>query len=254
VPSTRDKLSHLPEDSKSLQAIVKALLAEREEQKRHAEELRIENLRLQLELERYKKYYYGPRADRLGSSDDLAQMLLEFGAPFAGTGLLGLSKLSLGWMKLGIVHERIQAGRPQQNGRHERMHRTLKEDTMKPPAASLRAQQSRFDRFCHVFNYERPHEGLNNQTPASLYHSSSVRLPRKMPEFTYAKGLLLRRVNNSGDISWHKNRIFISEVFRFEELGFELVTPGFYRVFFRDMEIGELNAEELRFRAARRVI
>jgi hypothetical protein len=61
-------------------------------------------------------------------------------------------------------------------------------------------------------------------------------------------------VNNSGDISWHKNRVFISEVFRFEELGFELITPGFYRVFFRDMEIGELNAEELRFRTARRVV
>jgi hypothetical protein len=74
-----------------------------------------------------------------------------------------------------------------------------------------------------------------------------------LPEFTYSKGLL-RRVNNSGDISWHKNRIFISEVFRFEELGFELITPGFYRVFFRDMEIGELNVEELRFRAARRVV
>lgn len=125
---------------------------------------------------------------------------------------------------------------------------------MKPPAGSLRAQQSRFDRFCHVFNHERPHEALNNQTPASLYHPSPVRLPRKLPEFTYPKGLLLRRVNNSGDISWHKNRIFISEVFRFEELGLELITPGFYRVCFRDMEIGELNAQELRFRAARRVV
>jgi IS4 transposase len=70
----------------------------------------------------------------------------------------------------------------------------------------------------------------------------------------YRKGLQLRRVNNSGDISWHKKRIFISEVFRFEELGIELVTPGFYRVFFRDMEIGELDSEELRFRAARRVL
>lgn len=102
-----------------------------------------------------------------------------------------------------------------------------------------------------MFNNERPHEGLNNQVPASLYHPSSVRLPRKLPEFTYPKGLLLRRVNNSGDISWHKNRVFISEVFRFEELAFELISPGLYRVFFRDMEIGELNVEELRFRAAR---
>lgn len=133
------------------------------------------------------------------------------------------------------------------------MHRTLKEDTTKPPAASLRAQQSRFDNFRNVFNNERPHEGLNNQVPASLYHPSSVRVPRKLPEFNYPKGLLLRRVNNSADISWHKTRIFISEVFRSEELAFELVTPGFYSVYFRDMEIGGLNVDELRFRAARRL-
>jgi transposase InsO family protein len=93
-----------------------------------------------------------------------ARIRTDNGAPFAGTGLLGLSKLSLGWMKLGIVHERIQAGRPQQNGRHERMHRTLKEDTTKPPSASLRAQQSRFNSFRNVFKNERPHEGLNNQS------------------------------------------------------------------------------------------
>ena len=92
-----------------------------------------------------------------------------------------------------------------------------------------------------------------NQTPASLYHPIAVRLRRSVPEYTYPKGLLLRRVNNTGDISWHKNRIFISEVFRFEELGFELLTPGFYRVYFRELEIGELNAEELRFRSARRL-
>jgi hypothetical protein len=81
-----------------------------------------------------------------------------------------------------------------------------------------------------VFNNERPHEGLNNQVPASLYIPSSIRFPRKLPEFKYPKGLLLRRVNNSGDISWHKNRVFISEVFRFEELGVELITLGLYRV------------------------
>jgi hypothetical protein len=134
------------------------------------------------------------------------------------------------------------------------MQRTLKEYTMKPPAASLRAQQSRFDNFRYVFNNECPHEGLNNQIQESLYHPSSIRLPRKLPEFTHPKSLLLRRVNNSGDVSWHKNRVFISEVFRFEQLGFELVTPGFYRVFFRDIEIGELKVEELRFRAVRRVV
>ena len=68
-------------------------------------------------------------------------------------------------MKLGIVHERIQPGRPQQNGRHERMHRTLKEDTAKPPARTVTAQQKKFDRFRLVFNFERPHEALANETP-----------------------------------------------------------------------------------------
>jgi hypothetical protein len=105
-----------------------------------------------------------------------------------------------------------------------------------------------------MLNHKRPHEGLNNQVPAGLYHPSSVRLPHALPEFTYPKGLLLRRVNNSGDISWHKNRVFISEVFRFEELGLELITSGLCRVFFRDMEIEELNSEEFRFRAALRVV
>ena len=170
------------------------------------------------------------------------------GAPFAGTGLLGLSKLSLGWMKMGIIHERIQPGRPQQNGRHERMHRTLKEETTRPAALTLRLQQKKFDRFRQIFNYERPHEGLNNATPGSVYQPSSVLLPRNSNEFVYPHGVILRTVNNSGDISWHKGRVFISEVFRFEVVGFEQVYEGFYKVYFRDVEIGEFDAEALRFR------
>jgi hypothetical protein len=125
---------------------------------------------------------------------------------------------------------------------------------MNPPTACLRSQQIRFDRFRYVFNHERPHEGLNNQVPASLYRPNSIRTPRKFPEFTHPKGLLVRRVNKSGDISWHKSRVFISEVFRFEELAFEMVRPGLYRVFFREMEIGEFNVEELHFRTGRRVV
>jgi transposase InsO family protein len=131
------------------------------------------------------------------------------GAPFAGTGLLGLSKLSLGWMKMGIIHERIQPGRPQQNGRHERMHRTLKEETTRPAALTLRLQQKKFDRFRQIFNFERPHEGLSNATPGSVYQPSSVLLPRNPVEFVYPHGCMLRRVNNSGDISWHKGSLSI---------------------------------------------
>ncbi|WP_263377420.1 integrase core domain-containing protein [Granulicella paludicola] len=112
-----------------------------------------------------------------------ARIRTDHGAPFAGTGLLGLSKLSLGWMKLGIVHERIQAGRPQQNGRHERMHRTLKEDATQPPAAPLRAQQSRFDSFRYVFNNERPHVGLNKPNGSKPLH------PQLRPTTTQVAGV-----------------------------------------------------------------
>ena len=99
----------------------------------------------------------------------------------------------------------------------------------------------------------RPAGGLkishvNESTPGSLYQPSSVMLPRTLLEFVYPKGFLTRRVNNSGDISWHKDRVFISEVFRFEDLGFEMVAEDFYRVFFRDLEIGEFDVEALRFR------
>src|SRR5262249_26858181 len=89
-----------------------------------------------------------------------------------------------------------------------------------------------FDRFRYVFNNERPHEALNNQMPASIYYPSGVRFPRKIADFKYPKNFQIRRVNNSGDISWHKNRVFISEVFRFEELGLELSQPGLYRFTF----------------------
>jgi hypothetical protein len=130
----------------------------------------------------------------------------------------------------------------------ERMHRTLKEDTTNPVALTLRLQQRKFGRFRQMFNHERPHEGLNNLTPGSLYQPSSVMFPRTLIEYIYPKGFLTRRVNNSGDISWHKDRVFISEVFRFEDLGFELVAEDFYKVFFRDIEIGEFDVEALRFR------
>ena len=172
------------------------------------------------------------------------------GAPFAGVGLLGLSKLSLGWMKLGIVHERIQPGRPQQNGRHERMHRTLKEDTAKPPARTGTAQQRKFDRFRLVFNHERPHEALANETPGSIYVPSTRLLPSRVANFVYPRSFQTRRVNNSGDISWHKGRVFVSEVFRNEEIGLEQMDEDVHRVFFCNTELGEFNSFDMRFRPA----
>ena len=149
---------------------------------------------------------------------------------------------------MGILPERIQPGRPQQNGRHERMHRTLKEDTTKPPALTLRLQQRKFDRFRQVFHHERPHEGIDNRTPASLCQRSTTVFPRTLAPFAYPRGFQTRRVNTSG----HKDRIFISQVFSFEELGFEEMEEDIFRVYFRDMELGELDVAELRFRPSER--
>ena len=174
------------------------------------------------------------------------------GAPFAGTGLLGLSKLSLSWTKLGILHERIQPGKPQQNGRHERMHRTLKEDTTKPPARTLTAQQKKFDSFRATFNHERPHEALGNETPGSIYVPSTRMMPSRVVPFVYPKTFETRRVNNSGDVSWHKGRVFISEVFRNEDIAFEQIEDDLYRVVFYNTELGEFNSSEMRFRPALR--
>ena len=174
------------------------------------------------------------------------------GAPFAGTGLLGLSKLSLSWTKLGILHERIQPGKPQQNGRHERMHRTLKEDTTKPPARTLTAQQKKFDSFRATFNHERPHEALGNETPGSIYVPSTRMMPSRVVPFVYPKTFETRRVNNSGDVSWHKGRVFISEVFRNEDIAFEQIEEDLYRVVFYSTELGEFNSSEMRFRPALR--
>jgi hypothetical protein len=108
------------------------------------------------------------------------------------------------------------------------MHQTLKEEITKPAALTLRLQQKKFDRFRQVFNYERPHEGLNNATPGSIYQPSSMTLLRNLIEYVHPKGFELRRVNNSGDIRWHNDRVFISEVFRFEILGFDQVQEDFY--------------------------
>jgi len=102
------------------------------------------------------------------------------GTPFASRGAGGLSKLSVWWMKLGIRHERIEPGHPEQNGRHERMHRTLKQETLRPVARTARLQQGRFDRFRHEFNHDRPHEALGNDTPWSRYAPSERAYPRKL--------------------------------------------------------------------------
>src|SRR5438445_12486561 len=114
----------------------------------------------------------------------------------------GLSALSIWWIKLGITPERIDRGQPSQNGRHERMHRTLEEATARPPAATLRAQQQRFDAFRNEYNHDRPHEALGQQPPISCYASSPRSYPRRLEEPSYPTADQVRRVRHNGEIRW----------------------------------------------------
>jgi putative transposase len=162
------------------------------------------------------------------------------GRPFAGLGLGGLSRLAVWWMKLGIRPERIRPGQPQENGRHERMHLTLLE-VIRPPARTLRGQQWRFDAFCSEFNEERPHEALNQQTPASVYRVSRRAYPSKVPRVEYETGVLTRRVHEHGDITWRGRRLFLSEALGGEDVGFEPWGEGLWLVRFGSTRLARLD-------------
>lgn len=133
------------------------------------------------------------------------------GPPFASVAAGGLSSLSVWWVKLGILPERIEPGHPEQNGRHERMHGTLKRETARPPAATLRAQQARFAAFQAEYNGERPHQALGQVPPATLYTPSPRPYPDKIEAFDYPPTAAIRSVRHNGDIKWCGELVFISE-------------------------------------------
>ena len=124
------------------------------------------------------------------------------GVPFATTTLARLSSLSAFWVRLGILPELIEPGKPQQNGRHERMHRTLKAETTRPPAGNRTAQQKRFNSFREEFNHERPHEALGMNTPAGFYEPSPRPMPAKLPPLDYPGHFQVRYVSFNGGIRW----------------------------------------------------
>jgi putative transposase len=162
------------------------------------------------------------------------------GRPFAGLGIGGLSQLSVWWIKMGIRPERIRPGKPQENGRHERMHLTLLE-ACEPPAHTFRGQQRRFDEFRQEFNEERPHEALGDRPPAQVYERSSREYPERTPEVEYETGVLTKRVYPHGDISWQGERIFLSEALGGEEVAFEPLTDGLWSIRFGPMKVAKLD-------------
>lgn len=169
------------------------------------------------------------------------------GPPFASSAPGGLSRLSMWWIKLGILPERTRPASPQENGRHERMHLTLKQDTLRPPACTRRKQQEVFDRFRQVYNDDRPHEALNDKTPASHYEPSPRPMPRRVPELEYAPDLIVRRVSQKGDFKWGGEKIFVSEVLRYEAVGLKPHDDRFYEMFYGPVRIGWLDSHRLQF-------
>ncbi len=158
------------------------------------------------------------------------------GPPFASRAIAGLSRLAVWWMKLGIVPERIAAGHPEQNGRHERMHRTLKQETAAPSAANRRAQQRAFDRFRREYNEERPHEALQMQTPSSVYAPSVRSYPARVPR------TWVRRVTEGGQFSWKHQRVFVSETLRGEAVGLLPEDERMYTIYFAAFPIGRFDS------------
>ena len=163
------------------------------------------------------------------------------GPPFASTAIGGLSSLAVWWLKLGIVPERIDPGCPEQNGRHERFHRTLKHEAISPPKATLVQQQAAFDLFCLEYNRERPHEALDGAPPASRYSVSPRPYSARPPEIAYPDYMTVRRVRPSGQFWWKGSELFLSETLSGEPIGLEPIDDRFYQVYFGPIPVAKLD-------------
>ncbi len=174
------------------------------------------------------------------------RMRTDNGVPFASATLGRLSQLSVWWIRLGILPEFIEPGKPQQNGKHERMHRTLKDETTKPPAANSRSQQRKFNLFRREYNEERPHEALDMRTPSQLYQPSPRPMPDKLPSIEYPDRFEVRYVSANGGIRWKKQWVNVSSALMGEHVGLEEVDDGLWDVYFGVMKLGRLHERHMR--------
>lgn len=169
---------------------------------------------------------------------------VPFGVPMA---LGGLSPLAVWWIRLGIRPERIHPGAPQENGAHERMHRTLKAETTRPPATTFAAQQQRFDRWQRTFNERRPHEALGMTAPATHYAPAPRQYPRRLPLLAYASAADVRRVDCNGTIRWDSTRVFLSRVLSGEYVGVLESGEGEWTIQFGPLRLGYYRREAAAF-------
>ena len=168
------------------------------------------------------------------------------GVPFATTALGRLSTLSVWWIRLGILPELIAPASPQQNGRHERMHRTLKAEATRPPSGNLQAQQVRFNRFRHEYNDDRPHEALDQETPGSVYQPSPRALPQTLAPLEYPGHFEVRLVSRNSGIRWKKHWVCVTHTLAGEYVELEAVDDGPWDVYFGPVKLGRMNERILR--------
>jgi hypothetical protein len=189
--------------------------------------------------------HQGPYANFLRLVDEHGRpqaIRSDNGTPFVSPPAIdGLSHLNVLWTRLGITHQRILPGRPDQNGRHERMHRTLKAETTRPPEADMAAQQKRFDPWRAEFNDDRPHEVLNRAMPSSLYHPSGRPMPSVLPRPEYAGYVEVRRVSSGGSSRFKGHEVLVSSVLARELVALTEVDDGVWSVHFYERLLGRLD-------------
>jgi hypothetical protein len=149
-----------------------------------------------------------------------------------------LSRLGVWWIRLGIRPERIAPGAPQQNGRHERFHLTLKNETASPPHVSLHRQQRAFADFEREYNHVRPHEAIGQQIPAALYRPSPRSYPARMPELAYPFAATLRRVSAAGHFSWKQHQVYVSVLLENEDVALRQIDDSLYEIIFGPLLLG----------------
>lgn len=171
------------------------------------------------------------------------------GVPFASTGIHGLCSLNVWWIRLGIAHQRIEPSHPEQNGVHERMHRTLKAQTTRPPASNRRAQQRSFDRFRAEYNDERPHEALGGRAPGTVWSPPSRAYPSRLQGPEYPGHFQRRFVSNAGTFRFQCRQLFISAALKQDWIGLEEIDDGIWAVYFYDVLLARFDERDRKLHA-----
>jgi transposase InsO family protein len=167
------------------------------------------------------------------------------GAPFCSRGIHGLSKLNVWWLRLGIQHQRIHPASPQENGAHERMHRTLKRGACRPARANMDAQQRAFNSFRVLYNDERPHEALDDTPPGAHYHPSPRPYTGQLPPLEYPGHYVVKRLTHAGTIRLKHKLIFISRTLKLLDVGLEETDDGIWSLYFSNVLLGKIDERDM---------